>query len=178
MLALAGLAFAVMLFLFVWDSVKNREVDEFGSWLGATAIVTAIAAIAGMLVINLPASIFLKDDVVLEYNLKAMQDGSSTTGSFFLGSGTINDVPSFMYYVEYDDGSVSLESAYASDSVVVETDENPRVTYECEYYGDIPTALIWPVNHFGTDGDYDCTGTVTFYVPENSVKSQYVLDAE
>lgn len=98
-------------------------------------------------------------------DLAALQDGSSTSGSFFLGSGSFNEEPSFFYY-QKSGNEYHLEHVDADYAVVEETSGTPHVEYQKEV-GNKP---FWAMPVSGYDH-------VKFYVPQGSVISNYTLDA-
>lgn len=140
-------------------------------------ITALIGAIFTGLLIDLPVNAIQRDKINETYNLAALNDGKSTEGSFFLGSGTVDSVPSFMFYAKDGDGYV-LRSWDAASSRVVETEGAPRVVYTCDDYSSVPAPFKWAA-YMILEDYVDCEhASVTFYVPPGSVKQQYTLDAE
>lgn len=171
----------IILGLFVLIGVGGAIIyREFGFVLFA-AMGFIFALMAGLL-IDWPVSWATRDKVDITYELGALNDGRSTKGSFFLGSGSIDSVPSFMYYVKDGDGFV-LRDWPARSSKVIETDSTPRVVYRCDDYGTVPRPFRWTTKMMEDSGWVDewidCGHAfVTFYVPPGSVKQQYNLDAQ
>ena len=81
-----------------------------------------------------------------------------------------------MYYRETDEG-FELEYVMASDATVVETNEvPPHLEWTCSV---IDVHWFWNFPFHKIAARPDCNNaTYTFYVPENSVKSDFVLDAQ
>lgn len=159
---------------FVVFAIKEREgmVAMFG--LAAAVIGGLLTA----LIVDAPVAWVQRDRVDFSYSLGALNDGRETQGSFFLGSGTIDSVPSFMYYVQEGDGYV-LRDWPASSSKVVETEGDPKVVYNCYDYSDVWLPFRWAPQMVEDGSVYDCRHAfVTFYVPPGSVKQQYTLDAQ
>lgn len=159
---------------FVVFAVKERE--------GMIAMFGLVAAMMGglltALIIDAPVAWIQRDRAEFSYNLGALNDGRSTKGSFFLGSGTIDSVPSFMFYAEDGDGYV-LRDWSAAPSRVVETEGKPRVVYNCYDYSDVWLPFRWAPQMLEDGSLYDCGHAfVTFYVPPGSVQQQYTLDAQ
>src|SRR5690349_21919299 len=75
-------------------------------WGPAVAVIL-VGGFVGFLV-TVVASIIGGGRVYMEYPLVTMQDGKTTHGSFFLGSGNIDGVASFSWY-EQDGGSYYLQ---------------------------------------------------------------------
>lgn len=136
-------------------------------------------AVIGTIVISIPATEITSDTVIISHNIVSMKDGTSTEGSFFLGSGVIGNKPSFTYYEQDASGAVRLKHVNANDASVVQYDGPPKVTEECDSYKDSPTLWTWPIGDIWAEDDIDCWGeNIVFYVPEGSVKTDFVLDAE
>lgn len=144
--------------------------DSPGDGIGAFFFTIAFGGLCA-LVIAMVTNAILIEVIGSHYetestaNLAALQDGSSSSGSFFLGSGTYDEHPSFFYY-EKSGNEYHLEHIDADLAVVIETSEAPRVEYQHEV-GDHP---FWAIPVAGYDH-------VKFYVPEGSVISNYSLDA-
>lgn len=107
--------------------------------------------------------------VVVSNQLSTLQDGSQTTGSFFLGSGYVDGEQVFSYY-EKRGGAFYLDSIDADHAKVVESNETPRVEHTCKksdnIWFSVFTGKCW------NNWDY------TFYVPKGSVATNYTLDAK
>jgi hypothetical protein len=159
----------------IFLAIKHRE----GGPLILIVFGLFAAFIAG-LAVDAPVAWATRSNKDISYNLAALNDSKNTRGSFFLGSGTIDSVPSFMFYAEDGDGYV-LRSWDASSSRVVETDGKPHVVYHCDDYGTVPRPFRYPVKMILDDGWgwVDCRhASLTFYVPAGSVKQSYTLDAQ
>lgn len=102
-------------------------------------------------------------------NIRALSDGQSTHGSFFLGSGTISSSPVYFYYYEVGPSQYKQSWVYADSATIVEkSDATPHLEI---YKGKFQHSnwSLWnskePVNDV-----YD------FVVPNGTVVPQYVLD--
>jgi len=159
----------------IYMMIRHRDSIYF--------MLVAFSIAAGLitgLVVDAPVAMLTRSHVDVSYNLAALNDGKDTRGSFFLGSGQIDSVPSFMFYAQDGDGYV-LRSWDADSSRVVETDGTPRAVYTCDDYGTVPRPFRWTTKMILDDGWgwVDCDHAfVTFYVPHNSIKQQYNLDAQ
>ena len=156
-------------------SIKYREGGPM-----MLALFGLFAAMIAGLAIDGPVAWATRSKVDMSYNLAALNDGKDTRGSFFLGSGTIDSVPSFMFYAEDGDG-YGLRDWPASSSRVVETSGDPHVVYHCDDYGSVPRPFRWTTKMILDDGWgwIDCQhASLTFYVPAGSVKQSYTLDAQ
>lgn len=93
---------------------------------------------------------------------------------YVYGSISTDNKQAFNYYVKQADGSYKLKSAPASNSVIVYTDDSPRVetqSYKCER-GEI-IFEAWSIA-----GCKEKPTTYKFYVPEGSIAESYRLGGE
>ena len=141
----------------------------------ALFVMPVIFSMVGVLVISLPASFIFSDEVTVEHKLVSLKDGSSVSGSFFLGIGGVGEDAEYSFYEQDTDGKFHLEQVDADRASIVEYDGTPKMTESCDDYGDSPWLLTWPISYDSVDC-YD--RDVVFYVPEGSVKTDFVLDAE
>lgn len=165
--AVVVLALALSGFCLVVDIKSEHRVywDGVLPPFFATLIFGGIVA----LVINIGVSGALASEAVTTTNnLTTLQDGSQTTGTFFLGSGYVDGKQVFSYY-EKRGGAYYLESIDAEHAKVVESSGQPRVEHTCDQ-----TTSVW-ISVFSTCwNNYD----YTFYVPKGSVVTNYTLDAK
>lgn len=101
-----------------------------------------------------------------ESSIIALQDGSSTSGSFFLGSGSIDSDPVFFYY-EDDNGTYRLKHVLADDASVIESSGPARV----DIYKNKANSELFGLP-FSDDTTY------IFYVPNGSILRNFALDAK
>lgn len=99
-------------------------------------------------------------------SIKSLQDTRHTSGSFFLGSGSIDSKPVFWYYAD-NGGYSTLEYRDASSVHIVETDDQePRVT-EQRFHS----------NNRWFHTIHDGARQYVFYIPEGSITNNFELDA-
>jgi hypothetical protein len=140
-----------------------------GALLGALVGVV-LAMFVGMFVYS--GTVWEKQERV---ELQSLVDGSSTEGQFFLGSGVINDVSTFTWYEKSGDNSYVQERAYADDSIVHFSEEEPHyVRYE-KTYEDQEFFQTWGVS---IGGGQELDEEYHFYVPEGSIVRNFELDAK
>jgi hypothetical protein len=100
--------------------------------------------------------------------------GSIRGGMFYIyGSISTNNQQAFNYYVQQPEGSYKLKSAPASSSVIVYTNDSPRVevnSYRCEL------GLI--IEAWSIALCREKPPTYKFYVPEGSITNSYKLGGE
>lgn len=137
-------------------------------FLSGTAGILLVLAMIGLLAtcFNVEAD---KYSSVTTHNLKSVSAGSNVDGSFFLGSGSVDEEQYFFYAYEQD-GWVQLDKVPVSESRVSETvsaDEARLVITKTDHYHH----WLFPVRLKETH-NYD------FYVPEDSVVETYEITTE
>lgn len=100
----------------------------------------------------------------------SLKDTSETSGSFILGSGTAQEVPYFYYVVEKD-GFKSIDKAAIPASKIREGSyEKPYVlTYDVQYKSAIARFFY---------GKSTGLNTYEFYLPEDTITTDYKIDME
>ncbi len=102
---------------------------------------------------------------ISEAPLVALTTSSEISGSFFLGSGRIDENQVFSYLRKEPDGAATLQSHLAEDSFVYETSD---VLAHVEYWtGCYDDGILFPWTICSRWED------ARFYVPEGSVISDY-----
>ncbi|MGL3988396.1 hypothetical protein ACSHMG_19015 [Bacillus [licheniformis] CMCC 63516] len=133
----------------------------FGSAVGALVFVIGF----------IPA-FFLQDEPVNPHKTEiySIKDNSNTKGSFILGSGAV-DEEQYFYYVVEKDSFKSVDKAKVKDSKMKEGDiEQPYVvTYEMQFKSAIARFFY---------GKYTGEKTYEFYLPENTITTDYKIDLE
>lgn len=165
-------------FIAVWVIgfiIVFRMATEWGEFDFVTFIQGTVAnvLVGGMIaaLLNLMTSPFVETEwsVESEHRLAAIQDGVVTSGSFFLGTGTVDGDPKFIYYQMNGNGGYTLESLSPRYATVFQEDGEPRVV---EYNGTSDNPWISLMPKWGTDYKAE------FYVPEGSIINNYTLDAK
>lgn len=105
----------------------------------------------------------------VEY-IECLQDNNQFEGSFFLGSGTINGVWKYTYYAKYGN-SYYLKQVDAHTARIRYTSSKPRI----EYTETEQTNFNKGINLFALD--LTDSSIKTIYIPKNSIKQHYNLDA-
>lgn len=93
-----------------------------------------------------------------------INDRAGMSGSFFLGSGTVEDEPVFYYY-ERENGRVTLERIKADDAVIIE-DESSRPYVS--YLEEVSNNSLWYLGGMESS-------RIEFHVPPNSIITNYSL---
>lgn len=120
--------------------------------LGAFLLVIFIIGLCLPTVIYQP-----EPDIVSTWNLRSLDDSSSISGSFFLGTGTVNSNAVFVCYGQLPDGGYKLLQIPASQSRIYMNSENAQlkvITDACE------------------NQRYE------FHVPSNTIVQRYELDSK
>lgn len=166
-----------------FDLIRYAHRSDYGSaWAttaGCLAMGTAVSVLIMAIVTGLMqvvAYFAWSHEVTRAYGLETLADGSNTTGSFFLGSGYIDEKPAFTFYRKTSSGRYVLDSVFASDAEIVQDNSHPRMEDLCDDYSDTPAWFSWPMS---ADDYVDCDGDeITFYVPQGSITNTYTLDAQ
>lgn len=100
----------------------------------------------------------------------SLKDTSEASGRFVLGSGTVQEVPYFYYVVEKD-GFKSIDKAVIGASKIREGSyKKPYVlTYDVQYKSAIARFFY---------GKSTGLNTYEFYLPENTITTDYKIDME
>lgn len=104
-----------------------------------------------------------------EYDLMTLTDNQSVSGSFFLGSGAINGINSYSYYLQNPDGSKQLGYQDASQVKVFDNSDRAYLVYayDCELGVGSWLANCWAENK-----------VTEIHVPKGTIANTLVLDAK
>jgi hypothetical protein len=131
----------------------------------------AFASVFIALIGNMLGS-FLVKTVYVQHgsqSIVAMSDGTSSSGSFFLGSGYLNGHQVYNFYTRDDRGGMQLNSTYASDGTIY---ENPSVFPHVAYWYKESSNKWLSLSPQGTQR------LEVFTVPPGSVKTNFTLDTK
>jgi hypothetical protein len=160
-LLIAGIA--VFLFMLI---VVSSYADIFAGFMAGLLA-------GGMVVFAVGSTIatgIMHGNIAYEKNgvqqLKALNAGTGIEGSFFIGSGYVNDREVYRFYKQNNDGSFSMDSIDASDAKIF---ERPGVPEIVKYK---PVAASTTITLFsdGTGPRYE------IYVPPGTVSSDVKLN--
>jgi hypothetical protein len=158
-------------FLFVeYKNKKRRAVNPYSSYYPAwsmATLATIFTPLVGVLILAV-TSPFLSYNKVTTLSLDAISDGTTPKSSFFLGSGYINEEPSFMYY-QKDGDAYTLRSIPSRHASIKYTTGDPHVDM-LKPCSSIPgfrdlCNILW-------------ADDAVFYVPEGSIVNTFTLDAK
>lgn len=158
-------AIAMALFLYL-------EYNDFGITL-SSILVSIFPGIGGALVgflVALCLNMKYETDT-WRVKLVSLQDGNSTKGSFFLGTGQFNGVMKYVFYTEDRPDEYRMWQVDYYEAVVKYTEGTPEEIITVKQ----PTKALW--NKFAIDLNTKEYSFV-FLVPKGSIKSNYSLDAQ
>ena len=161
LLGIIGIAVLVFLVM-LWTDGFSELFDKFMFSL----ILFLFGAFVGMVAWGLCAilSIFFGQEVEREsgrWELQAITTNSGTAGSFFLGTGYIGEVQSYIFYYRDGDG-FRMDSVPADDTLVIEKKNVQPMLYEFELYD---RSGLWMPEKY-QDKEYSWT----VVIPEGSIK--------
>jgi len=172
-LAILAIVIAVYgTWLFVWDDSPYRGVS-FGKVIMTGPVFVFLGVVClglSMLTCVATAGIVGHDyEPGRTIQLQAISTDTAVQGSFFLGTGYVDEELVYYYYAENSDGSFYPDSISGSDTTIVETSEKPRIEVT-----DV-TFPGWIIPDL--DGDFNVyTHKYTVFVPEGSIKPMVNMD--
>ena len=107
------------------------------------------------------------------YNLEALQDNNGVSGSYFLGTGSIEGKMKYVYYYRDADSLYHMKQYdYENASIKYSTDE-PKIIITKEHVVNPKDATI---NYFGLKTLFNESAII--YIPKGSIKQNFTLDAQ
>ncbi|MCR9040819.1 hypothetical protein QRX25_14850 [Bacillus sp. L381] len=163
---LACLVSVTVFIIFVCNAHYPGFIEYlFGAFFGVVAavVVFLIAVIPSFCIETKPVNPH-KTEI---YSIK---DNAKTSGSFVLGSGSINE-KQYFYFVKEKDGFKTVSKTAVEDSKMKEGKyANPYVlTYDMEYKS--PFARFF----YGKEAPGE---SYEFYLPEDTITTEYKIDLE
>jgi hypothetical protein len=148
-----------------------NECYDFLEGIGTTFLITILGALIGFL-ITIFSSILAECcsdktwSTVEDNDIYALQDNLTTEGSFFLGSGHINDELKYFYVKETDVG-YTVCNVDADKSYIRYTSDRCHIERQtCTFTNDFVAAIAFPFN----DTRY------IFHIPDGSILNNYAVD--
>ena len=156
-----ALAFLIMIIVTVFMIIKRLELLD-------AIIIVILVAVFGLFISVIIGGTIVSDktyDIKTEksYDLLSLNDASSSSGSFFLGTGTINGTLTYYAYIKKEHDEIIPIVIPYNEIKIRFTDGTP--TYKKIRY----SLFKW------------CIGDKVdriFYIPENSIKNNFILDGE
>lgn len=170
-LVIAG-SITIVVFLIALVVNKNSDYRWTETWMA-----TGMCAFFSLLILGVFGQIWgrgMADHPAERYTtLINLADGAGVQGSFFLGSGTIDTTPVYMYYAQDSKGRYRLYHVNASQSYVTYTDDTPTLVI----HGNEMNDKWYSFDTGFSVSDYD-DDVYEFRVPRGSIKQNFNLDAQ
>lgn len=147
---------------------------EYIGWLIVSMIYSVFGVIIGgsvgiLVALAIPSKM---KTVKIETKIVCLQDNNSTKGNFFLGSGNIDGIMKYSYYVETSDGGFKLKQTESELSTIKYSTEEPKIIEYKSTMVDPKNAFI---NYFALDNNHS---VYEFLIPIGTIKTEYNLDAK
>lgn len=165
-----GMIIGAILFLCTCETILGKIFGFFAGILGGFCAGALIWITIGSVIGSfLPCHYVITGNT----NIVALNDNSATSGSFFLGCGTIDNKTVYKYVINTDNGKQVRELEDDDDTVIYikEYNKNPKIEYKSwdfinqnYYWFSCPSILKDDV--------------ITFYLPEGSVTNKFSIDLE
>ena len=141
-------------------------IDGIGDFIMESILGGLIGGLIGViLMLALP----MKTEInTYTYKIETFQDNNSVSGSFFLGSGSIDGKMKYVFYYEVNGGFKMAQIDY-DDAIIKYSDNVKAIRYKEE-----PTDAF--INWFAVD--IYMSDTYEIFVPKGTIKSNYNLDAQ
>lgn len=140
-----------------------RIYDRFALALGILAIMLAVfISIAST---KLDNQEYVYDKKTQSVDIASLQDNSSVSGQFFLGSGQVNGTMAYTYMIHDADGGYTMKTIDAVDAKIYESDD---ATPHIETWNMKKSFLFL----------YEDKTVYKIYIPENSIKINYDIDLQ
>jgi len=153
--------------------------DDMASSLFGTIIVNGLMTIVivslglfigGLVAWALPAK---TKPITDTYKIVNLQDNSATQGQFFLGSGYIDGTIKYAFYYKTDNEEGYKLKVINSSNVIIKYSD----TVKCLRHRQVKEDSF--INWFAFDDLSDeLYMTFEIYIPKNSIKQNFVLDAQ
>lgn len=149
------------------DSVAKFVFMCFATVISSVACFCVIFCVTGLLSLLIPEN---KQNIELEWskNIIALKDNSSASGSFFIGSGYVND-ELYYYYVSEGKHGYEMKKLEADQCYII-------------YDNNVHSIEFWEAKSFKNKA-YNIFAIPTeryyvFRVPEGSITNEFAVDLE
>lgn len=170
---LAGIAAIGYLVWWVIDDLKHGPLDWSGFFvrLFGVPILSALAACMLELPLSMGCSWFAKIEytVAETKEITALNDSSTASGQFFLGSGQVDGTMKY-YFVENTEKGKHVDSVSAKNAYIIESNtEKPRIELHKPYF---KNKWLWWIASPMQGFEY------RIYIPEDSITTDFNVDLE
>jgi len=160
---------------FYWIKINfwwlfDWSLEEFVIGFFVTIVSTVIGFLIALGIVALIPGVYETKSET--YQLEALQDnGGGASGSFFLGSGTIDSKMKYVFYYESSENKYKMDQVDYDDATITYIDEyvEPNVI---KYTDELTDAFI---NNFTVNFRYPL---YDINIPKGSIKNGYTLDAQ
>jgi uncharacterized membrane protein len=158
-----GTALSVRAGLYYYGE-RNRSFDweGFGGGMFGTLMAFVIVPLFFLLIVTSTTTGVHQT----RYELEALGNQSETSGTFFLGSGVIDEEQVFQYLRKAEDGGVTLHTIDADRVVVYEDSVSGAHMLKNDPYFYDPLWIPWEISSRQSS-------TISFHVPDGSINSEY-----
>lgn len=170
----------IIIVIFTLFGALIGEEDYYGGErdrVAGAAVGFFVGLVLGFFVILFSGIVFYNGTYTTTQTVKleSLVDGSDIRGSFFLGSGVINEVSVFTWYEQSEPGSYRQEQADADVSTVHFTTDAPHYVLTVKRREEGSWFGKWGIR---TDAGEGLDWRYDFYVPKGTIKNNYTLDAQ
>lgn len=173
---LAGIAAISYIVYYIVRDVKKYgwhcfELEEILALFFGTIIMAALAACILMLSSSMVCSLFAEIEytVAETKEITALNDNSTASGYFFLGSGQVDEEMKYFFVEETEKGK-HVDSVSAKNAYVIESNsETPRIEL---LRPDFKNKGLWWIAFPMQDPEY------RIYIPEDSITTDFNVDLE
>lgn len=145
--------------------------DAFLAAIVSTGVFVLVAGIGLLIVVGVAGNIDDNPEIeVITHELISIRNDSKTSGSFFLGSGYIDDVEYYFAFQKRDDGGLVRIQIPASRMPIYEDDEKTPSYQYSKYRHSCPWWLGW-----GTWESLNRQKDAKVYVPVGTVIQKFEL---
>ena len=161
----------IMSFVVSYLTIKNMSFGglDFLDWV-ITVVLGCVFSLGSTLLLLGAFYIFPSKLTHIEtVEISALKDNSNVEGSFFLGTGSIEE-NSYYYFIKNTNKGKRMEKVLVDKSYINEGSDEAYVEI---YKGKFSKfAQIMLFSEYGFDEEY------IFYVPDNSVTTEFKVDME
>jgi len=160
----------IFIIIFIISAIRictewyNDTFEKIAGVIGSIFICSLFWILSFLiLAFTLPRTITYTNHSIININ-----DNSSVSGAFFLGSGTVDGKMAYSFY-QKDGNGAKLEQVNARDVIVYQDTEKPYIIRETGCTGD------W---QWIAECGYDSTVLKEIHVLKGSIKNNFDLDAK
>lgn len=172
--------FILAMWNFCWDGwtvdkfSKPFRDNGFFESAGLSLLISLLSLLASFIGAMIIGAIFYTPERIevgtqTTSEIYALADNSGIEGSFFLGSGSIDEEMKYVYVVEVEGKGYKMHTIDADSAYVQYYDGTPKMV-ETTYWFKSELLNFFGICPSGTE--------YIFYIPEGSITNSYVIDLE